>query len=245
MSDRVEIQIDDTVCEARLGETVLTAADANGIYIPRLCWMKGMSPIGACRVCTCKVDGRTVASCTEPVRDGMVIESNTEEIRDLRRDIIEMLFVEGNHYCMYCEASGSCELQATAYRLGMTAPSHIYQFPDRPNDSTHPDIFVDRDRCILCGRCVRAAREIDGKPVFQFIGRGFERYVGVNSAKGLGGTGIRVTDASVAACPVGCLIPKRVGFNRPVGQRIFDLAPIGADVESRRKSHRVGEDHDG
>ncbi len=243
MSDRMEIQIDGMTCEARRGETVLEAADANGIYIPRLCWMKGMSPIGACRVCTCTINGKTAASCTEPVRDGMIIENNTPALRELRRELIQMLFVEGNHYCMYCEASGNCELQATAYRLGMVAPRHTYQFSRRTTDSTHPDIFVDRNRCILCGRCVRAAREIDGKPVFQFIGRGFDRYVGVNSADGLGGTSIRVTDASVASCPVGCLIPKRVGFNRPVGQRIFDLAPIGADIETRRRPQATKEDH--
>ncbi|RKZ17596.1 NADP oxidoreductase [bacterium] len=236
MNNDITIRIDGVDCSARPGENVMQAADANGIYIPRLCWMKGMSPIGACRVCTCKVDGRTVAACTEPVRDGMEIENDTPEMQDLRRSVTEMLFVEGNHYCMYCEASGNCELQATAYRLGVTAPSHSYQFPDRPIDSTHPDIFVDRNRCILCGRCVRAARELDGKATFQFIGRGSDRHIGVNSSKGLGGTQVKVTDASISSCPVGCLIPKRVGFNRPVGQRIFDLAPIGTEIERRRQA---------
>ena len=76
----------------------------------------------------------------------------------MRRDVIDMLFVEGNHFCMFCEKSGNCELQALAYRFGITAPKYPFAFPQRELDASHPEIFIDRNRCILCGRCVRASR---------------------------------------------------------------------------------------
>ena len=102
----------------------------------------------------------------------MVVENDTEELNEHRGGIIEMLFVEGNHFCPFCEKSGNCELQAMAYRLGMTAPRWPYLFPEAAVDASHPDVFIDRNRCMLCGRCVRASRDLDGKTVFGFAGRG-------------------------------------------------------------------------
>jgi NADH dehydrogenase/NADH:ubiquinone oxidoreductase subunit G len=90
----------------------------------------------------------------DPGRHGMVIENDTPQLTDDRRAIIEMLFVEGNHPCPYCVASGDCELQALGYRLGMVAPHQPYQWPGRKIDATHPDIYLDHDRCILCSRCI-------------------------------------------------------------------------------------------
>ena len=112
--------------------------------------------------------------------DGSTVESETDELNTLRRDIVEMLFVGGNHYCMSCEKSGNCELQAMAYRLGMTAPTHPYLEPDREVDASHPDILLDHNRCILCARCVRTSRDLDGKQVFDFVGRGAHRRISVD-----------------------------------------------------------------
>ena len=161
----------------------------------------------------------------------MIVENDTEELRTLRRDLIDMLFVEGNHFCMFCEKSGSCELQALAYRFGITAPKYPFMFPERSLDASHPEIFVDRNRCILCGRCVRASRELDGKNVFGFVGRGPEKRVAVNADGRLGDTEADATDKAVAACPTGSLVIKRVGYAVPVGSRKFDHEPIGTDIE--------------
>jgi len=179
------------------------------------------------------VNGRPQAACTQPIAEGIVVESDTDKVNEVRKQIIEMLFVEGNHYCMFCEKSGNCELQALAYRFGIAAPKYPYMFPDRDVDASHPDIFVDRNRCILCGRCVRASRDLDGKNVFQFVGRGPERRVEVNAEARLSDTDISVVDEAVNVCPVGALMKKRVGFAVPVGQRLYDVAPIGSDIEQK------------
>ncbi len=219
-------------CEA--GQTIMEAADNAGVYIPRLCAHKELAPHGSCRVCTVIVNGRPQAACTQPAAPGMVVESETDKIKDLRKAAVEMLFVEGNHYCMFCEKSGNCELQAVAYRLGIPAPRYSYLFPDREVDATHPEIIIDHNRCISCGRCVRASKELDGKNVFQFVGRGVHKKVAVNADAYLADTDLKVTDKATQLCPVGAILRKRVGFAVPVGQRMYDFKPIGSDIEAKK-----------
>ena len=145
-----------------------------------------------------------------------------------------MLFVEGNHYCMFCEKSGNCELQAVAYRLGVLAPKYPYLFPDRGVvDASHPDIFIDRNRCILCGRCIRASQTLDSKNVLGFVERGNEKRIAVNAEADLADTNAAGSDKMVEVCPVGALMKKRVGYAVPIGQRLYDHKPIGSDIENK------------
>ena len=132
MNNHFTLTIDGREIQGRPGQSILEAAEAAGVYIPRLCFMKGLTPAGSCRVCTVRVNGRPQSACTQPVRPGMIVENDTEELRGLRRDLIDMLFVEGNHFCMFCEKSGDCELQALAYRFGITAPKYPFMFPKPP-----------------------------------------------------------------------------------------------------------------
>ena len=230
MSETMTLMIDGKFIEAQPGQSILEAAEDAGTDIPRLCHRKGITPHGSCRVCTVLVNGRPMAACTTPVGKNMVIESESDRVTGLRRDLIDMLFVEGNHFCMFCERSGSCELQALAYRFGITAPKYPYMFPKRDVDATHPDVFVDRNRCVLCGRCVRTSKEIDGKNVFQFVGRGQHKRIAFNAAA-LSGTDAEAADAAIQACPVGAILHKRTAFQVPVGQRDYDHEPIGSDIE--------------
>ncbi|MEI6970180.1 MAG: 2Fe-2S iron-sulfur cluster-binding protein [bacterium] len=232
MSLKLRITIDGSEVTASTGSTILEAADAAGIYIPRLCSHKELCAYGACRICTVLVNGRPQAACTTPAVDGMVVESDVESLHNHRRSLIEMLFSEGNHYCMFCERSGSCELQALGYRFGMIVPRHTYQFPDRDVDASHPDVMIDRNRCVLCARCVRASKQVDGTHAFQFVGRGKNRRIGVNAAAGLAGTRLKVEDKAAAICPVGAIIKKRTAFTEPVGRRLYDKKPIGSDIEA-------------
>lgn len=231
MSDTT-IFIDGVEIKAQAGQTILQAAEDAGVYIPRLCAFKDLSPYGSCRVCTVIVNGRPQAACTQPVADGMIVENETDKVADIRKGIIEMLFVEGNHFCMFCEKSGNCELQALAYRFGIAAPRYPFLFPDRKLDATHPDIFIDRNRCILCARCIRASRDIDGKGVFEFIGRGPDRRIAVNAEANLVDTDVSLADKAMDVCPVGALLTKRVGYATPVGQRKYDHKPIGSEIEA-------------
>lgn len=233
MSDNLTITIDGVDVQAESGQTIMQAADGAGIYIPRLCAFEGLEPHGSCRVCTVKVNGRFQAACTQPVAPGAIVENDTEEILEIRKSIIEMLFVEGNHYCMFCEKSGNCELQALAYRFGIAAPRYPYLWPDREIDASHPDIMIDRNRCVLCGRCVRASKDLDNKDVFGFVGRGNEKRIAVNATAKLVDTDLDVTDKAVDCCPVGAILKKRVGFAVPIGQRKYDHEPIGSEIEKK------------
>lgn len=232
MEKIITFTIDDVEIKAKDGQTICEAAKEAGVYIPQLCFLEGLIPHGSCRICTVLVDGKPQTACTQPVVEGIKVENNTEELKEHRRNIVDMLFVEGNHYCMFCEKSGNCELQAMAYRLGICAPKYPFLFPDKNVDASHPDVLIDRNRCILCGRCVEASRDLDGKGVFEFVGRSIDKKIAVNADAKLKDTNLDVTDKAVDVCPVGALIKKRVGFEIPIGERKFDHEPIGSEIES-------------
>lgn len=235
MSDVIKFTIDGVEVTAQQGQTIMQAAEEAGVYIPRLCYLKGLIPHGSCRVCTVVVNGRPQSACTHPVAEGMVIENNTPALLENRRNIIDMLFVEGNHYCMFCEKSGNCELQAMAYRFGIAAPKYPYMFPKRDVDASHKDVMIDRNRCIACARCVRASRDLDGKHVFGFTGRGAKKRIAVNAEARLSGTDMDVTDKAAEVCPVGAIIKKRTGYTTPIGERKYDTKPIGSDIEKTKR----------
>jgi [NiFe] hydrogenase diaphorase moiety small subunit len=236
MSDnKVQITIDGKVIDAKPGQTIMEAADAAGIYIPRLCYHEDLVPGGHCRICTINVNGKPTNACTFPVSDGLIIENDTPELNDARKRIIEMLFVEGNHFCPFCEKSGNCELQALAYRFGMTAPTYPYLYRNPAVDASHKDVFIDRNRCVICGRCVRASRDEDKKVIFGFEGRGINTKVAIDAEIELSETDISSADAAAGICPTGCIVVKRVGYSMPYGTRKFDKEPIGSDIEKQAK----------
>jgi [NiFe] hydrogenase diaphorase moiety small subunit len=209
------------------GQTVLQAALAAGRHIPHLCYHPEFRPHGSCKLCTVKVNGGHATSCTMPARAGLRIESETQELNDERRMLVQLLFVEGNHFCPSCEKSGHCKLQAVAYDLRMTSPRFDHFFPDRPVDASHPDFLLDFNRCVLCELCVRASAEVDGKSVFALGGRGLGKHLEVNSKSGLlRDSTASVEDKAMAVCPVGAILPKRKGFRVPIGQRPYDVKPL-------------------
>ena len=224
--------LDDQEIEFAPGDSILQAATRAGCYIPHLCWHAGFHAHGSCRLCTVKVNGRMGAACTVQASAGQNVESNTEELRTQRRTLLQMLFVEGNHFCPSCEKSGNCRLQATAYEAGMTGPHFEEFYPNRPLDASHPDLLLDLNRCILCELCVRASHDLDGKDVFAVGGHGIGAHLLVNSPSGLlGDSAIAASDHAAHVCPVGALLPKRQGFAIPIGQRRFDLKPVSQSEE--------------
>ncbi len=209
------------------GQSILAAALAAGVYVPYLCYHPEFTPHGSCKVCTVKVNGRTQASCTTPARAGDVVESNLDEVTTLRRELVQLLFTEGNHFCPSCEASGNCTLQAVGYELGMTSSHYSPLYPDRPIDASHPEVLLDFNRCILCELCVRASALVDRKDVFALSGRGVTKHLVVNAESGrLADTTLTVDDKAMSVCPVGVILRKRRGFAVPIGQRRYDAAPV-------------------
>ncbi|MGE5336585.1 MAG: 2Fe-2S iron-sulfur cluster-binding protein [Gemmatimonadota bacterium] len=231
MSESATFLLDGEEVPFEPGQTVIQAALAHGHYVPHLCYHPEFKPHGSCKLCTVKVDGHWMTSCTLPAQAGMQVESNTEEINAKRRLLTQMLFVEGNHFCPSCEKSGNCRLQAVAYDLGMVSTQLDHFYPDRPVDASHPDILLEFNRCILCELCVRASSEVDGKSVFALSGRGITKHLIVNSESGrLADTNIAVSDKAMDVCPVGVILRKRVGFAQPIGRRLFDAQPISAQA---------------
>lgn len=209
------------------GQTILQAALAAGDYVPHLCFHPDFPPHGSCRVCTVRVNGRPAASCTTPATADAEVDSTSPEVRADARTLVEFLFVEGDHFCPSCEQSGRCTLQAVGYDLGVDSPHWHPMFPDRPVDASHPDTWLDFDRCILCELCVRASADVDGKHVFALSGRGLRKHLIVNAPSGkLVDTPFAATDAAAHVCPVGVILPKRRGFDVPLGERTYDRRPI-------------------
>ncbi len=226
MNERV-FTLDDEDVPFREGDSILAAATRAGRYIPHLCWHPQFVAHGSCRLCIVRADGHAGAACTMQAADGMRVESRIEELDAHRKTLLQMLFIEGNHFCPACEKSGDCLLQATAYEMGMEGPHFEEFYPDRPLDASHPDILLDFNRCILCELCVRASRDVDGKSVFAIGGHGIGEHLLVNSESGLlGDTDMALTDRAMQVCPVGVILPKRRGFAVPIGQRRFDIRPV-------------------
>lgn len=231
MAKFIKFTIDGEECMAEEGMYLVDAARENSIYIPTLCNIQGVKPKGACRICSVKINGRFMTSCTTPVTDGMVVEHDTSEIQELRKSIIEMMFVEGNHLCPSCEKSGDCELQALAYRFNMMAPRFSFLFPVREIDASHPKIIKDHNRCILCKRCVRVIKDEEGKSIFAFRNRGLDTEIYIDPELA-GLLTDELADKAVEICPVGAILKREAAFRTPIGQRKYDKEPIGADIEN-------------
>lgn len=172
----ITLKIDGKDVGAKGGETILQVARENGIWIPTLCHLNGLSPVGACRLCLVEVKGfsRPVPSCVTKVSEGMEVTTQSERLQDYRKAIVELLLSERNHVCSVCMANGRCELQDLAQRLGVThlrfeRLSHAFSV-----DASHSRFVRDDNRCILCGRCVRVCAEIEGAHTWDFMNRGHE-----------------------------------------------------------------------
>jgi [NiFe] hydrogenase diaphorase moiety small subunit len=233
LHDPQHFSLDGQDVQFESGESILQAATRAGRYIPHLCWHPDFVPHGSCRLCSVKVNGRSAAACTAQAAAALEVESNTTEINAQRKMLLQMLFVEGNHFCPSCEKSGNCLLQATAYQMGMEGPHFEEFYPDRPLDASHPDILLDFNRCILCELCVRASRDVDHKNIFAIDGHGINTHLIVNSDSGqLMDSTMNLNDRAASVCPVGVILPKRRGFVIPIGQRRFDQKSVSEQVGS-------------
>ncbi len=221
------------------GQSIIEAATDAGVYIPHLCHKPGYKAHGSCRLCCVKVNGRWCSACTEPATHDRHVENNTPEIQLQRRHLVQLLFVEGNHYCPFCEKSGNCELQAVAYDLDMLDAHFTHQFPRRDMDASHPEVILDRDRCIQCELCVRASAQDDHKNIFALSGHGPHTQLIINSPSGqLFDSGISASDVAIAVCPTGALLPRKQAFAIPIGERSYDHTPISQQHSSRQHNSR-------
>jgi len=211
MPSSISLRIDGEFIRASVGQTILDAAAAAGKFIPALCNMKGLSAVGACRVCIVEVAGvnRLLPACTTLAQDGMSVTTTSEKLRNYRRIAVELLFSERNHVCAVCVSNNHCELQSLAIKLGVTNIRYPYSYPKLRADLSHRRFVSDQNRCILCSRCVRTCAEVEGANVWDIAGRGVQSRLIAELCQPWG-TSRNCTDCGkcVQSCPTGALAEK-------------------------------------
>ncbi len=204
----INIQVNGNQIQAKEGETILSALKRAGIKVPTLCHYEGLPPTGACRMCVVEIEGfRTlVPSCSQPVAEGMKIQTHSQRAIQSRKMIVELLLANHPDDCLYCARNGNCELQNLSEELGVRqrryagGKKNIYHV-----DLSSPSIVRDPAKCILCGKCVRVCEEVQGVSSIDFVGRGSKTHVGTAFNKGLNVSSCINCGQCIMVCPTGAL----------------------------------------
>lgn len=213
----IELTINDKKVSVEANTSILEAARSVGIYIPTLCEHKGLSPIGACRVCVVEIEGvrKPAASCHVPVANGMVIKTDTPRLWELRRMMVELILATHPLDCPTCDKGGECELQDITHAFEIKEPKYKLNNPNRTKVGANPFLYIDFQKCIQCIRCARYTQEVEGIKAFDYHGSGgysceMDRHLERDpEAESIGGV--------ISVCPVGALLnhPMKVHSIRP------------------------------
>lgn len=180
MSDAtVTLEINGVEISVPEGTTILKAARNKGIFIPTLCNLEGLTSYGGCRLCLVEIAGspKLFAACATPVNQGMEVSTNSERLKEYRKMAVQMLLAERTHVCSVCVADDYCELQELANQLGVDHVMVERNWTAMEIDSSHDFLVIDRNRCILCTRCIRVCDEIEGVHTLDLKQRGKDTQV--------------------------------------------------------------------
>src|SRR5512147_1396254 len=211
----VTLTIDGQSITVPEGTSIMRAAMEAGTQIPKLCATDMVDAFGSCRLCLVEIAGRagTPASCTTPVAPGMVVSTQTERLKQIRRGVMELYISDHPLDCLTCAANGDCELQDMAgavglreVRYGYDGESHTRQAKDESN----PYFTFDPSKCIVCSRCVRACEEVQGTFALTIDERGFASHVSAGMNEDFLDSECVSCGACVQACPTATLIENTV-----------------------------------
>ncbi|HBG15120.1 MAG TPA: ferredoxin [Synergistaceae bacterium] len=239
--NNITLTIDGKTCDGVQGDTILEVARRNDVYIPTLCFLEGLTPIGSCRMCVVEVEKnpKMLTACTTPAQDGMVVHTQTEKLREFRRQMLELIFAGRNHFCMYCSQSGDCELQDLAIEHGMDSVRYPYLYAGFDNDATHRDIQMDHNRCILCLRCIRVCAEKVGTHTLDLQKRGWNATIVSDLGRRLGESSTCTTCGACAqVCPTGTITLREFAYRGrrkdcdDVVESVCPLCSIGCRIKA-------------
>ena len=229
----MKVTINNKECWANPGETILTVAEREGVQIPTLCYLKGFSPTGSCRVCVVEVEGQRnlIPSCAFPVVEGMVVQTNSPRVRRARKTIVELLIANHPQDCLTCVRNGNCELQDLAAQYGVRDVRYAGEIRGGKIDVASPSIERDPEKCILCGRCVRVCHEVQNVGAIDFVRRGFKSAVAPAMDGSLNAIACVFCGQCITVCPVGALREKSnekiawEAINNPKKHVVAQIAP--------------------
>lgn len=203
----ITIQVNGRQVEAERGEMLLDVIRRSGVRVPTLCHLPGLTPTGACRLCSVEVSGQRglVPSCAWPVSEGLACETHSQRAVTARRTIVELLLANHPDDCNYCVRNGKCELQTLAAELGVRQRIYAGARTTRNLDLSSPSIVRDPEKCILCGRCVRVCEEVQSVGAIDFVGRGSQARVGTAFEEGLNVSSCVNCGQCINVCPTGAL----------------------------------------
>jgi len=270
-TETVTLSIDGKEIKTVKGKRILEAALDNGIYIPNLCAIPDIKlPTGACRLCQVQIEGKRgfITACSEPAVDGMVVHSNTPEVNDFRREILQILLARHPHVCLTCNRrerckpgdiclrvssvdeqqcilcpkNGRCELQRAVDFIGLDDMTYPYQHKGLPIEMDNPFIVRNNNLCILCGRCVRICTELRGNEAIAFNNRGQETVISGAFGKPLSESGCKFCAACVDVCPVGALSERTsryAGLPDRVVSTICPYCGVGCQLKLEIKDEKI------
>jgi bidirectional [NiFe] hydrogenase diaphorase subunit len=205
------LKIDGLDVAGNDGQSILSVATENGIDIPTMCHLDGLSDTGSCRLCVVEIAGsrKLAPACTTAVVEGMEVTTTSDQLTEYRRTITEMMFVERNHICAICVANNHCELQDLADDLRVDHFELPVINPSVGIDASHPLFAIDHNRCIMCVRCVRVCGEIEGAHTWNVMGSGLNSRVVTDMGTPWGeSTTCTSCGKCVQVCPTRALVEK-------------------------------------
>ena len=245
---KISLTINGKVCAGEPGQTILDIARAHDVKIPTLCYLKGLTPWGGCRMCIVEIVGspKVVPACTTPAVNGSKVITDSPRLQKLRKATLELLFSERNHFCPMCPYNkGDCGLQHQGYLHGINGIRFQYLYPAMPVDLTARYFGLDHNRCILCGRCVRTCDEIEGVHTLDVANRGIRNQVVVNMLTQFSESDTCTScGACVANCPTGAFFDKAAAFRGPLAscQTVLTTCtecPLGCGLKVFVKEDRI------
>ena len=210
MSEMINLKIDDKELQIEKGKTILEAARKVNVDIPTLCFLKEINEVGDCRICLVEVEGRRgyVPSCITKVEEGMVVRTNTPDLVESRKLILDLILSNHDRKCLTCTRNGNCELQTLAQKFGMDDIEFEGERIEKPIDDLSPSIVRDSNKCILCRRCVATCKKVQKVCAIESTNRGFNSAVEPTGGKSLNDVNCTFCGQCIESCPVGALREK-------------------------------------